>query len=300
MNNKQHSQQNAKIKLISAMVVFGTIGIFVKYIPLPSSIIALARGFISTIFLLMIMKFGNNPISKEAVKRNLILLLVSGGLIGFNWILLFEAYNYTTVAVATLCYYLAPIFVIIASPFVLGEKLTVKKVVCVLCALLGMVCVSGVIQSGTADDFSLTGVVFGVGAGALYAAIILMNKKLKDISSYDTTVMQLGAATVVLAPYCLLTVPVSTLILKPITVVLLLVVGIVHTGIAYVMYFGSIKELKAQTVAIFSYIDPILAVLLSTFLLKEEMDIINTLGAILILGSTFVSEMKGGEDDSVY
>lgn len=281
----------AKIKLITAMVTFGTIGIFVKYIPLPSSIIALGRGFVATLFLLLVMKLTKNPVSKEAVKRNLVLLLVSGGLIGFNWILLFEAYNYTTVAVATLCYYLAPIFVIIASPFVLGEKLTAKKGLCVVAALLGMVLVSGVIQSGSAADFSLTGVAFGVGAGALYACIILMNKKLKDINSYDTTVMQLAAATIVLIPYCLLTVPVSSLSAGPAALGLLLFVGIVHTGIAYVLYFGSMKDLKAQTVAIFSYIDPILAVLLSAFLLRESMDMLSVIGAALILGSTFVSEM---------
>ncbi len=291
MNEQNAAAKTAKLKLITAMVTFGTIGIFVKYIQLPSSVIALGRGFVATLFLLLVMKLGKNPISKDAVKRNLVLLLVSGGLIGFNWILLFEAYNYTTVAVATLCYYLAPIFVIIASPFVLGEKLTAQKVMCVAAALAGMVLVSGVIQSGSAADFSLTGVAFGVGAGALYATIILINKKLKDINSYDTTVMQLAAATIVLIPYCLLTVPASALNSEPLTIGLLLFVGIVHTGIAYVLYFGSMKDLKAQTVAIFSYIDPILAVLLSAFLLRESMDLLSVIGAVLILGSTFVSEM---------
>ena len=177
------------------------------------------------------------------------------------------------------------------SPALLGEKLTTKKMICVLAALSGMVLVSGVIQSGSAADFSLKGVAFGVGAGALYATIILMNKKLKDISSYDTTVMQLAAATIVLLPYCLVTVPVASLTFSPVAVGMLLFVGIVHTGIAYVMYFGSMKDLKAQTVAIFSYIDPILAVLLSAFLLKESMDMLSVVGAVLILGSTFVSEM---------
>ena len=218
MNNNK-AVKTAKLKLISAMVTFGTIGIFVKYIPLPSSIIALGRGFIATLFLLLVMKLTKNPISKEALKRNKWLLLISGGLIGFNWILLFEAYNYTTVAVATLCYYLAPIFVIIASPFVLGEKLTAKKGLCVVAALIGMVLVSGVIQSGSAADFSLTGVACGVGAGALYATIILFNKKLKDISSYDTTVMQLAVATIVLIPYCLLTVPVASLTAGPLAMI---------------------------------------------------------------------------------
>ena len=287
---------NAKIKITAAMVTFGTIGILVRYIPLPSSIIALVRGVLVTIFLLAVMAGGKRWPDKTAITRNLALLLISGALIGFNWILLFEAYNYTSVAVATLCYYLAPVFVIIASPFVLQEKLSMKKALCVIAALAGMVLVSGVIQNyvrgGNTEDLNLTGVLLGIGAGALYATIILINKKLKDISSYDTTVMQLAAASIVLVPYCLLTVDMGALEVTPVSAVLLLIVGIVHTGIAYVLYFGSIKELPAQTVAIFSYIDPILAVLLSALLLKESMDMLSILGAILILGSTFVSEMK--------
>lgn len=287
---------NAKFKIITAMVTFGTIGVFVRYIPLPSSIIALVRGLLATFFLLAVMAAGKRRPDRTAIRRNLALLLISGALIGFNWILLFEAYNYTSVAVATLCYYLAPVFVIIASPFVLGEKLTTRKTLCVIAALGGMVLVSGVIQNyvngGNTEDLNLTGVLLGIGAGALYATIILMNKKLKDISSYDTTVMQLAAASIVLVPYCLLTVDVGALEVTPGSAVLLVIVGIVHTGIAYVLYFGSIKELPAQTVAIFSYIDPILAVLLSALLLKESMDMLSILGAILILGSTFVSEMK--------
>lgn len=292
---------NAKIKIITAMVTFGTIGVFVRYIPLPSSIIALVRGVLATIFLLAVMAAGKRRPDGTAIRRNLALLVISGGLIGFNWILLFEAYNYTSVAVATLCYYLAPVFVIIASPFVLGEKLTLRKTLCVAAALAGMVLVSGVIQNyvsvGNIEDLSLTGVILGIGAGALYATIILMNKKLKDISSYDTTVVQLAAASIILVPYCLMTVDMGTLEVTPVSTVLLLIVGIVHTGIAYVLYFGSIKELPAQTVAIFSYIDPILAVLLSALLLKESMDMLSILGAIMILGSTFVSEMRGNAND---
>ena len=292
---------NAKIKIITAMVTFGTIGIFVRYIPLPSSIIALVRGVLATFFLLAVMACGKRWPDKAAITRNLALLLISGVLIGFNWILLFEAYNYTSVAVATLCYYLAPVFVIIASPFVLCEKLTARKTLCVIAALVGMVLVSGVIQNYVrgcnTEDLNLTGVLLGIGAGALYATIILINKKLKDISSYDTTVMQLAAASIVLVPYCLLTVDMGVLEITPVSVALLLIVGVVHTGIAYVLYFGSIKELPAQTVAIFSYIDPILAVLLSALLLKENMDMLSILGAVMILGSTFVSEMKGDSDD---
>lgn len=289
-----------KIKLITAMVTFGTLAVFVKYIPLDSSIIALTRGALATLFLLAVMAATKMPPDRTAIRRNLVLLIISGGMIGFNWILLFEAYNYTSVAVATLCYYLAPVFVIIASPFLLGEKMTMKKTLCVIAALMGMVLVSGVIQnygSGGGGELSFTGVALGTAAGALYASIIIINKKLREISPYDTTVVQLASAAIVLLPYCLLTVDMGEQLVTPIGIFFLIIVGIVHTGIAYVLYFGSIKELPAQTVAVFSYIDPILAVLISAVFLKEKMDVLSAVGAILILGSTFVSEMKGRVND---
>lgn len=281
----------AKLMLITAMSIFGTIGIFVRYIPLPSSVIALSRALIGTVFLLAFLKIKHNSINRDAVVRNFKLLLISGILLGLNWILLFEAYNYTTVAIATLCYYMAPIIIIIISPLVFGEKLTKKKIICVLFALVGIVLVSGVIHSST-GDFSLMGLAFGMGAAAVYASIIIVNKKINNITSYDTTVIQLGVAALLLIPYCLVTSAKNSFSFESVTIVLLLIIGIVHTGIAYMLYFGSMQHLKSQTIAIYSYIDPILAVMLSAFLLRENMDIFSVIGAIFILTSTFI----GGQD----
>ena len=202
-----------KIKLITAMVIFGTIGLFVRNIPLPSSVIALSRGTIGVLFLLLITALKRTGISQKAIKANLGRLILSGAFIGMNWILLFEAYRYTTVATATLCYYLAPTMVILAAPFVLKEKLTQRKLLCAVVALCGMVCVSGVLDSGVlagifggstdislgdgagilegdiigsfATSGELTGILYGLGAAVLYACIILINKKIHDISAYD-------------------------------------------------------------------------------------------------------------------
>ena len=138
----------AKLELIASMFIFGTIGIFVRHIPLPSSMIALARGFVGAFFVLLFVYLKKSKLDKSAIKKNFVMLALSGAFIGINWILLFESYNYTTVATATLCYYMQPIFVILASPFLLKEKLTVKKVACVVVALIGMVFVSGVLQTG--------------------------------------------------------------------------------------------------------------------------------------------------------
>ena len=284
-------ETNAKASLILAMVIFGTIGIFRKYIPLPSGIVACARGLLGVVFLLVFIKIKKIKMDREAIKKHLWILLVSGGFIGLNWVLLFESYRYTSVAVATLCYYMAPIFVMIVSPFLLKEKLTVKKVVCVIVALIGMVFVSGVLDGGISDIFELKGILFGLGAAALYATVVMMNQKLGNVPTYDKTIMQLGAAAVVLIPYILFVEDLSAVVLTPLIVFMLIIVGVVHTGIAYALYFGSMNGLKAQTVALFSYIDPIVAIILSAMFLKEPMTIYSAIGAVLVLGATMISEL---------
>lgn len=284
-------ETNAKASLILAMVIFGTIGIFRKYIPLPSGIVACARGILGVAFLLVFIKIKKIKMDREAIKKHLWILLVSGGFIGLNWVLLFESYRYTSVAVATLCYYMAPIFVMIVSPFLLKEKLTVKKVVCVIVALIGMVFVSGVLDGGISDVSEMKGILFGLGAAALYATVIMMNQKLREVPTYDKTIMQLGAAAVVLIPYILFVEDLSAVVLTPLIVFMLIIVGVVHTGIAYALYFGSMNGLKAQTVALFSYIDPIVAIILSAMFLKEPMTIYSAIGAVLVLGATMISEL---------
>ena len=284
-------ETNAKVSLILAMVIFGTIGIFRKYIPLPSGIVACVRGILGVAFLLVFIKIKKIKMDREAIKKHLWILLVSGGFIGLNWVLLFESYRYTSVAVATLCYYMAPIFVMIVSPFLLKEKLTVKKVLCVIVALIGMVFVSGVLDGGISDISELKGILFGLGAAALYATVVMMNQKLGKVPTYDKTIMQLGAAAVVLIPYILFVEDFSVVVLTPLIVFMLIIVGVVHTGIAYALYFGSMNGLKAQTVALFSYIDPIVAIILSAMFLKEPMTIYSAIGAVLVLGATMISEL---------
>lgn len=287
----------AKLELIASMFIFGTIGIFVRHIPLPSSMIALVRGFVGAFFVLLFVYLKKSKPDKEAIKKNFVMLALSGAFIGINWILLFESYHYTTVATATLCYYMQPIFVILASPFLLKEKLTVKKVVCVVVALIGMVFVSGVLQTGIPALSEAKGILYGLGAACFYASVVLMNKKITEINAYDKTIMQLGMGAIVLSPYVMLTQDfgTATTSMTPALWALLLFVGLVHTGVAYALYFDSMKELKAQTLAIFSYIDPIVAIILSALLLKENMGLYGVIGAVLVLGSTFISEMPEKE-----
>ncbi|MBR7122298.1 MAG: DMT family transporter [Oscillospiraceae bacterium] len=282
--------KKAKGMLIGAMGIFGTIGLFVRYIPLPSSAIALCRGVLGLVFLGIIMLITRHKPDWAAIRRNLPVLVISGAAMGFNWILLFESYKYTTVATATVCYYLAPLLLLLASPL-LGEKLTAKRLLCVGVALLGLVFVSGITQGKLPSFQEITGIVFGISAAVLYASVMFLNKKLTPIGAYDKTILQLGSASLVLLPYLLLTENITHFELTALQSGVLLVVGIVHTGIAYWLYFGSMKDLNTQTIAVFSYLDPVIAVLLSALILKEPITLSSIFGSVLILGSALYSEL---------
>ena len=281
----------AKRDLIFSVSVFGTIGIFVRWIGLPSSVIALVRGAVGAAFLLLLARFRHALIDRAALRRRWQLLLLSAAMMSFNWITLFEAYRYTTVATATLCYYMAPIFVTLISPVLLKERLTARKLLGVFLALAGMVFVSGVPQSGLPGPSEAKGILLALCSAALYAGVILINKYLAGVPAYDRTLLQLACAAAVMIPYILLTEDLSAMSVTPLGAVLLLIVAVFHTGWCYALYFGSMTVLSAQTVALFSYIDPIVAILLSALLLREPLGWSGILGAALVLGSTLVSEL---------
>lgn len=283
------TENAARLKLLLSMSIFGTIGIFRNYINMSSSVIAMARGLIGMLFLLLVIfLFKRSKIRFESIKKNFCLLVISGLCIGINWILLFEAYRYTTVSTATLCYYMAPVFVILLSPLVFKEKFTARKAICTLSAICGMFIISGIFGNASAN---LMGIILGLGAALFYASVIIMNKFIEDIRDEEKTLVQLGAAGISLIPYVLLTEDVFSMSAGTISVILLIIVGIVHTGMAYSLYFGSIDKLKIQTAAMFSYIDPVVALILSALLLKEEFTLVHLIGSILILGAAFISEM---------
>lgn len=305
--NAETNRPGALLMLASSMLIFGTIGLFRRYIPLSSGLLAFSRGILGAVFLGLFLiirrlseqrcKTGNDGDIQESRTpacelplRILFLLILSGALIGVNWILLFEAYNYTTVATATLCYYMQPTIVILLSPLFFHERLTAKKLVCAFLAVLGMFLVSGAAGEGIPQGDASRGILCGLGAAALYASVVIMNKCIRNIDPYLKTILQLASASVCLLPYLAVTGQLSYVKLDSFSLLMLLVVGIVHTGIAYTLYFGSTDGLRAQTIALFSYIDPVSALFISVLFLHEPMGAAGLAGAVLILGAAFAAE----------
>ena len=279
--------------LVSSMLIWGTIGVFRKYIPLSSAFLAFSRGMLGGLFLLTFVKLRRKRIIDGLPARTVLQLAVTGAAMGINWILLFEAYNHTTVAVATLCYYMQPVIVMFLSPLIFREKLTKKKVFCATVAIIGMVLVSGVIGSEGGPVRNTKGILLGLGAAALYSAVVIMNKRIHGIGAYGKTTIQLFSAGAALIPYLILDGGFRCGGFSTGTAILLLVVGILHTGIAYLLYFGSMDGLKAQSVAILSYIDPVAALLFSATFLREPLSVPGIAGAVMIIGSAIFSEIQG-------
>ena len=278
----------SKLMFVTAMLIFGSIGLFVRNIPISSGQVAAVRGLIGSLYLLISGMVIKQKISWKQVKKSFVLLFLSGAAIGFNWIFLFRAYHFTTIANATVSYYFAPVFVILFTPFILKERLKLNKILCLICAVIGMFLIVG-IDSGNGWE-QLTGVGYGLLAAILYAGAILINKFLKGLGGLETTLIQLSIATIILIPYVIFTEEIALGNLDIKSWVLLITLGIFHTGLAYLLYFTSIQRLNSQTIAIFSYIDPISAILMSGLFLGERMTGIQMIGGILILGAAFVSE----------
>ena len=282
--------------MVLSMAVFGTLGPFVRGIPVSSGELALYRAVLAAVLIGLFLAVTGQKIPFKKIRKEVPLLLASGVAMGINWILLFEAYRYTTVSVATLSYYFAPVIVTAVSPILFREKLTGKQILCFVMSTVGLVMITGIGELGGGSH--LTGILFGLGAAVFYASVVLLNKFIRNVAGIHRTFLQFLAAVLVLIPYVILTSGVTLEKMAAAGWVNLLVVGLIHTGVTYCLYFSSLKELPGQRAAILSYIDPLVAVLISVTILGEPMTVQQILGGALILAFTLINELappKKGE-----
>ena len=278
----------ARLMLIASMSIFGTIALFVRNIPLPSGEIALYRAILAALLISVFLIVTKQKIDFGKIKRDIPLLLFSGVAMGINWILLFEAYKYTTVSAATLSYYFAPVIVTAVCPILFREKMTAKQIICFVMSTVGLVLITGI---GGIGERGLIGILLGLGAAVFYASVVLINKFIKRVEGIHRTLLQFIAAIVTLIPYTALTNGVNLTSLNPKGWICLLIIGLIHTGVAYCLYFSSLKEMTGQKAAILSYIDPLVAVLISVTVLGEKMTLMQAIGGLLILGFTLYNEL---------
>ena len=278
--------------MIFSMVIFGTLGLFVRNIPVSSGELALYRAILAAVLIAVYLGITKQKIPFANIKKEVPLLLASGVAMGVNWIFLFQAYKYTTVSLATLSYYFAPVIVTVACPFLFKEKLTGKQIICFLMSTAGLIMITGIGKIGSNTDF--IGILWGLGAAFFYAVVILLNKFIKGVEGIHRTFLQFLSAIVILIPYVAVTGGVTLGQLHTVGWINLLIVGLLHTGITYCLYFSALKELPGQKAAILSYIDPLVAVVISVTVLGESMTVWQAVGGLLILGFTLWNEVSSG------
>ena len=280
----------ARLAMIVSASVFGTLGPFVRRIEVASAELALYRAVLAAVFLLLFFLVRRKRLRLREIRKSLwLLLLLSGAAMGFNSMLLFESYKYTSISLATLSYYLAPVIVTALCPLLFHEKMTRTQVLCFLMSTLGVALIigSGSVHGGASD---VRGICFGVSAAVFYAAVILLNKYITGVPALERTFVQLLAAVVVLAPYVALTSGFHPEVLSATGWVNLLIVGFVHTGVTYCIYFSAIRTLPGQESSLLSYLDPIVSVLISVLLLGEPLAPIQIAGMVLFLGFAIANE----------
>ncbi len=291
---------NPKLQITLSMAIYGTLSLFIRNIPLTSSEVALFRAVIALACLLTLKAAQKKPLPgaprltdaprRKGTGRDAALLFLSGAAMGFNWIFLFEAYRYTSVSVATLSYYFAPVIVMVACPILFRERIAPRQLFAFIGSSAGLVLVIN--PGGLEGGAALKGVLFGLAAAALYATVILLNKGIRSVSGIDRTMLQFAAAAAVLLPYILLTNGIHLGAMTAVGWLCLLAVGAVHSALAYVLYFSSLRSLPGQEAAILSYIDPLVAVVISLAVLGEPVAPVQLIGGAMILAFTLMNELK--------
>lgn len=285
--------KKAYIQLVAAMIIWGTLGPLVKQIPLASGEIVLARVVLGLVTLgIIYITTGNRgsiPADSKAVRRDIAILAISGAVMGFNWVFLFEAYKYTTVSIATVSYYCAPVIIIALSPVVLSERLTAGRLAGIVAATAGMFMITGSLSGGNQP---LKGIFFGLLAALFYAGVTLLNKQLRaGFTGIQITIIQLFAAGIVVAPYAIVNHEGAWILPEGTGLICLIIVGVVHTGLVLHLYFSSMQRLPGQSVAMCSYIDPVSSLLIAAAVLGERMSIVQIIGAVLIIGGAAFGEL---------
>jgi drug/metabolite transporter (DMT)-like permease len=281
------------LEYIASLLLFGSNGIVASYIILSSVEIVFTRTLIGSLLLILIFVFSKQKTQFWKNRRHLFYLVISGVAMGASWMFLYEAYSRIGVSIATLAYYCGPVIVMILSPILFKEKMTWVKLAGFLAVLVGMFCVNIQVlsQGGT-----VWGLVCGIMSALMYAIMIIFNKKAISITGLENSMCQLCVSFITVAIFIGLYQGFS-IRLEPGSLLPILVLGIINTGIGCYFYFSSIGNLPVQTVATCCYLDPLSALIFSAIFLGEALSFAQIVGAMLILGGAAFGELFRRKND---
>lgn len=275
-------------QMILAAVILGTADLLVGAIPMDPTMTAAICALIGALTTSVVMLLRRKAISRSAIMDNLGWLLLSGAALGGSWILMGLSKAYTASSgMSAAWYYTAPLLLMLVSPLFLKEKLTGLRVITALAASVGVVLMSGMTFQ---DLWHVMGILTAVGAAALFAAVVVINKVMKRVPAQEATFFQLIVAVVITMPYAFF-VRGEAVVITAGAIVPMLILGALHTGAVYMLFFGALNKLSAQTAALMTYLTPVTTWLLITLLVTRKAELFPIIGAAMVLLSVFVGEV---------
>lgn len=279
MQTLQPQKSIALIKMILSMAIFGSIGYFTQISGLPSIELVFVRCICATVLLAIVWGISGQAKKELWNGREVLLTLLCGFFLVFNWVFLFKAFEETTVTVAISVYHLAPVFVLLIGALIYRERLTVKVMLAIILCFSGTVFISNVDFSKPFTELFPVGVLWALAAALFYAFLTLIGKGLKSLSAYATTFLQTGLGVVMLLPM------VDFSEFQGLTLgnwLAIIMTGVIHTGIVYVLYFDSIRYLSTSIISVLVFLDPAIAILLDVMLMDVRPNVMQGLGIVLI------------------
>lgn len=290
--NKFHLK-NSYLKYITALLLFGSNGVISKYINLPSNQLVLIRSAIGALTLIIIYYASGNKIKKTHQYKDIFYIVLSGIAMALDWLLLFAAYNKIGICLSDLINYTGPIIVIALSPLILKERISAVAFLSLFITIIGVLLLS---QSAVTGDINIQGIIYAILSAVAYAAMILSDKKAKNIIGLDNSLLQLSFAAISIAIIVLVKDGIHISFTFQ-SIIPILWLGIFNTGIGCMLYFSTIGDLPTQSVAILGYLEPMFSVLLAFLILHETMTYMQIIGAILIIAGSLLSELKKKHPD---
>lgn len=276
-----------RIKLVLVMVIWGSLGVFTRSIPLSALSLAFLRALLALPVLFAVLKMKK---TEKVEWRLLKPYIISGSLLGFGWLTLFYGYKHTSISSAVIIYNMCPVYVMIAATLLLKETISKIQIAVVFFAFLGLFMIVG---QNLSEGYGYLGMALSAVSGMLYATIIIINRSIRSrVDNQTGTFVQISAAMIVLLPFVLAEGNILTVRdLDAAAVIYTILLGVLHTGIVYTIFFSLTTQMKSVEIVLYSYLEPLFGILFSVIFIGEKLTVLQIIGGILILGSTYIGEI---------
>lgn len=282
--DKKNESSVSLLQIHLAVFLFGSAGLFGKFLTLPSTVIVLGRVFFATIALLLILLIKKQNLALKSPKDYLLLGL-SGIILAIHWTTFFQSIQVSSVAIGLISFATFPVFVTFLEPYFLKHKIQTIDIVTAVITVLGAALVVPSFQLGNSTT---QGVIWGLISAFTFALLSVFNKKnVKAYSSLVIAFYQDLVATIVLLPFFFISKP----SLHPTNIILLVVLGVIFTALSHSLFIQGMTKVKAQTASIIASLEPVYGIIFAALLLSEYPSIRTLLGGGIILCTVFYSSV---------